>query len=158
MRLSSSQALARLQRLCSRSEKCVSDIRKKLADWEVPAAEAPEIIASLQAGGFVDEQRYAKAFARDKSRLARWGLLKISNALKNKQINDAVIKTALEEIDPSTAHDNLVHLLRQKKQSLKPAPPEAQKVKLLRFALSRGYSYEEARGVVDGLFKMIPDK
>ncbi len=158
MRLSSSQALARLRQLCSRSEKCVADIRKKLADWEVPAVEMPEIITSLQAAGFVDEQRYAKAFARDKSRLARWGVLKISNALRSKQINDAMIKAALAEIDPSTAHDNLVHLLRQKKQSLKPDSPETQKVKLLRFALSRGYSYEEARGVVDGLFKMVPHK
>ncbi len=141
--MTTEQALSRLENLCSRSEKCVADLQKKLRDWEIPALEAQKIIDSLQSHGFVDNLRYAKAFTRDKSKLSRWGLLKIRNALKNKQIEDFFIKEALLEVDTLTVQDNLVHLLLIKKKSLKLAPPAEQKAKLIRFALSRGYSYDE---------------
>ena len=48
------QALSRLQRLCSRAEKCIADVRRKLLEWEFAPGEASKIIAQLQAGGFVD--------------------------------------------------------------------------------------------------------
>ncbi len=151
--MTTDQALSRLQQLCSRAEKCTADLQKKLLDWEIAPAEARKIIAALQADGFSDDLRYARAFARDKSRLSRWGLVKIRRALKIKHINDAVIQEALAEIDNLSLHDNLVHLLQLKLKSLKPAPPAEQKVKLLRFALSRGYSYEEALDVLSALLK-----
>jgi len=151
--MTSEQALTRLQNLCSRSEKCMSDLRKKLTAWEIPAAEATKIVARLQADGFVDDRRYAKAFVRDKSRLSRWGILKIRNALKNKQIEDAIIKEALTEVDSLTVQNNLVYLLQQKKKSLKAIQPIEQREKLLRFALSRGYSYNEALVIIDKLIR-----
>jgi len=142
--LTSEQALSRLSRLCSRSEKSVFDIRKKLLEWDFPVQETEAIIKKLQLSGFVNDRRYAKAFVHDKSALARWGRLKIRNSLKNKQIDSSIINEALAALDNAIIKENLCRLLAIKKKSLASLPPAEQKIKLLRFALSRGYSYEEA--------------
>ncbi|MDR0296105.1 MAG: recombination regulator RecX [Prevotellaceae bacterium] len=142
--MSPEQALSRLSHLCSHSEKSVFDIRKKLLDWDFPSQEAEIIIKKLQLSGFVDDRRYTKAFVHDKSTLARWGVRKIHNALKNKQIDNAIINEALAGLDNSTVKETLVHLFSVKKKSIAALPLAEQKIKLLRFALNRGYSYEEA--------------
>jgi len=141
--MSPEQAISRLSRLCSRSEKSVFDIRKKLSDWDFSAQEAEVIIKKLQLSGFVDDRRYAKAFVHDKSTLSCWGRLKIRNALKNKHINNDIIDEALAGLDNLVIKERLAHLLSVKKKSMASLPPAEQKIKLLRFALSRGYSYEE---------------
>jgi regulatory protein len=137
------QAVSRLSHLCSRSEKSVFDIKKKLSDWNFSAQETETIIKKLQLSGFVDDRRYAKAFAHDKSALSCGGGLKIYNALKNKHISSDIINEALAGLDNLTVKKNLTRLLSVKKRSLAGLPPAEHKVKLLRFALNRGYSYEE---------------
>jgi regulatory protein len=148
------QALARLQRACSRAEKCVADVRRKLAEWEVAREEASKIIARLQAGGFLDERRYAGAFVHDKITLSRWGALKVRKALKDKKIDDEIIREALCSIDKLTQEQHLAYLLSHKLKSLKPAPAADRKVKLLRFALGRGFEYEMAANAIDKLLKV----
>jgi regulatory protein len=147
------QALQRLQRLCSRAEKCVADVRRKLSDWEFAPGEAAAIVVQLQAGGFVDEQRYAKAFVHDKITLSRWGTLKIHKALKNKKIDDEIIREALRGVDKLTQEQALACLLSHKSKSLTADPPAARKVKLLRFAIGRGFEYDMALRAVDELLK-----
>ena len=149
--ISPEQALSRLSRLCSRSEKSVFDLRKKLSDWNFSLQEAETIIKKLQAAGFVDDRRYAKAFVHDKSTLARWGRLKIYNALKNKQIEPSIINETLAALDNLLIKENLAHLLTIKKKNMTTLPFIKQKAKLLRFALSRGYNYEEAREAIDAI-------
>jgi regulatory protein len=147
------QALQRLQRLCSRAEKCVADVRRKLSDWELAPGEAAAIVAQLQAAGFVDERRYAKAFVHDKITLSRWGALKVQKALKNKKINDDIIREALRGVDKLTQEQMLACLLSHKNKSLMADPPAARKAKLLRFALGRGFEYEMSLRAVDELMK-----
>jgi regulatory protein len=77
--------LGRMQALCSRSEKCKADIRMKLGRNGIPEKDIVEILDKLQEEGFIDEQRYAGAFVRDKFRLQGWGPVKIANMLKNKE-------------------------------------------------------------------------
>jgi regulatory protein len=148
------QALARLQRACSRAEKCVADVRRKLLEWEVAPEEATTIIARLQAGGFLDERRYAGAFVHDKITLSRWGALKVRKALKDKKVDDEIIREALGGIDKLTQERHLAYLLSRKHNSLKPAPVAARKVKLLRFVLGRGFEYEMAVNAIDKLLKV----
>ncbi|MDR1681279.1 MAG: RecX family transcriptional regulator [Prevotellaceae bacterium] len=136
---SRSNALSRLQRLCSRSEKCVADIRRKLVEWNIPAHEAETLIGQLEAQGFIDEVRYAQAFVRDKSRLAHWGAVKIRAALQAKRIPAAVIAQALQEIDGQQSLDTLILLLQRKNATLKAATVAERYIKLRRFALGKGY-------------------
>jgi regulatory protein len=146
------QAFSRLSRLCSRSEKSVFDLRKKLSDWGFATQEAEAVVKKLQASGFVDDRRYAKAFVHDKSALARWGQLKIRNALKSKQIESAIIDEALADLDNLAVRKNLAHLLSIKKKSIVNVPVVEQKMKLLRFALGRGYGYEETLEVMNNQY------
>jgi regulatory protein len=144
-------ARSRLQQLCSRSEKCVDDVQKKLNDWAIPAKEATAIIQELQAQGFVDEARYAKAFVRDKSRLLHWGTVKIKQALQAKKIPVSLITEALREIDAETYRHEFAQLLKRKAAILKAVPPAERHAKLLRFALGRGYEYHEAYELIADL-------
>ena len=146
------QAFSRLSRLCSRSEKSVFDLRKKLSDWGFATQEAEAVVKKLQASGFVDDRRYAKAFVHDKSALARWGQLKIRNALKSKQIESAIIDEVLAGLDNLAVRKNLAHLLSIKKKSIANVPVVEQKMKLLRFALGRGYGYEETLEVMNNQY------
>jgi regulatory protein len=147
------QALSRLQRLCSRTEKCAADVRRKLLEWEFAPGEASKIIAQLQAGGFVDERRYAGAFVHDKFTLSLWGVMKIRKALKDKKINEEIIREALCRIDKLTQAQTLAYLLSRKNGSLKPVSPSDRKAKLLRFAVGRGFEYEMALRAVEELLK-----
>jgi len=149
--MSPEQAFSRLSRLCSRGEKSVFDIRKKLLDWDFPKQGAEAVLKKLQAAGFVDDRRYAKAYAHDKSALARWGRIKIRNALKAKQIDSAIIDEALAGLDNLAVRERLAHLLSVKKKSVTTLSAAEQKIKLLRFALGRGYSYEEINDVINNM-------
>ncbi|MDR2358483.1 MAG: RecX family transcriptional regulator [Prevotellaceae bacterium] len=143
--LSTGQALSRLQQLCSRAEKCIADAQKKLQDWKIPANEIPAVIKKLQAQGFIDEARYAKAFVRDKNGLSHWGTVKIKQALQTKKIPAALISEALQEINREKYKNGLAQLLQRKKAALKAASPAERTAKLLRFALGRGYEYDIAQ-------------
>ena len=138
------QALNRLQRICCRQEKCADDVQKKLQQWEIAPAVAEIILRQLQSGNFVNDLRYAKAFVHDKFELSGWGLLKIRNALYLKKIKEEIIQEALSGIDNMAATRKLEQLLKLKNKSLKAVSTTDRKVKLLRFAVSRGYDYQSA--------------
>lgn len=135
-----SRCLTRLQKLCSKAEYCVSDIRRKaLKDLEGDAAAAQEVVARLVEERYVDDARYASAFAREKANIQGWGPVKIRFQLRGKGISDAIIAAALQEIEPQKAQDKLEKVLSAKARSLQGDPQF--KLKLLKFGLSRGYDY-----------------
>ena len=133
---------------CARREYCVSDIRRKaLERLEFDAAAADAVVASLVADGYVDDRRYAAAFARDKSALSGWGPVKIRSALLARGVDRAVVLESLEEIDPERAASRLEKVLETKWRSLRDDPQG--RLKLIRFALSRGYDYEPVRPLIE---------
>ena len=146
------KVLNRLRALCSRREYCVTDVLKKAADGlEGDRAAAQEVVDILVKEKYVDDLRYASAFARDKSAIQGWGEVKIRYMLSAKGVSRDVIDKALEEIDQDKADSRLEKLLQNKLKSLKDDPQC--RLKLLRFALGRGYSYDEVNDVVNSLLK-----
>ena len=144
--------LDRLRGLCSRREYCVADVLKKATDGiEGGHAAAQEVVDVLVKEKYVDDLRYASAFARDKSAIQGWGEVKIRYMLSAKGVPRDVIDKALEEIDQDKADSRLEKLLQNKLKSLKDDPQC--RLKLLRFALGRGYSYDEVAHTVDQLLK-----
>ena len=107
---------------------------------------ADELVAALVADKFVDDSRYASAFAREKASLQGWGPIKIRFQLRAKGISDSVISAALEEIDADKASARLQKLLENKWHSLQDDPQG--RLKLFKFALTRGYEYEEIDPIV----------
>lgn len=140
----------RMRGLCSRREYCRQDIMKKvLAALGGDADEAGRIMDRLVEEKYIDDLRYASAFARDKSSIAGWGATKIRYMLAAKGIDRDTIAAALQEVDEGKASDRLEKLLSAKVRSLKDDPQC--RMKLLRFALGRGYQYDEAAEVIDRL-------
>ena len=144
----SKKVLSSLQRQCSRRECCSSDIYKKaLKALDGDAGKASAILESLKADKDGDDFRYASAYIREKSAISGWGMTKISYMLAAKGIDRAVISEASKDADPAASSRKLEAVLRNKYKSLSDDP--AAKLKLLRFALGRGYSYDEVREVVE---------
>lgn len=142
----------RLRALCSRREYCVDDVRQKaLKALDGDAESAAEVVDTLIKDKYIDDLRYASAFARDKASIQGWGEVKIRYMLSAKKISRDVIDQALEEIDQSRASSKLFKLLEIKYKSLREDPQC--RLKLLRYALGRGYSYEEVNDLVNQLLK-----
>jgi len=147
-KLSSEQALHRIAAYCSRAERCIWDIRRKMDEWEISAEQQNRIIQQLQKEKFLDEERYCKAFVNDKSRYNRWGINKIRFEFRKKQLPEPLIKEALKNINLEENRERLKLLIEQKKKSVKGKNEWEIRQKLLRFAASRGFSLEEIEKVL----------
>ena len=142
--------LSRMMRLCSLSEHCRADIAARLAKAQTPHAE--EILEILCKAGYIDDARYARAFARDKSSLEGWGSAKIKLTLLRKGISAEDADEALKEIDREAADNKLHSLVAAKWRALsKETEPAKKQAKLYRYALGRGYCYDEIRKEYDKL-------
>lgn len=140
----------RLRGQCSRREYCTADIRKKaLKALDGNADAASRVVDVLVEEKYVDDLRFASAFARDKSSIQGWGEVKIRYMLAAKGISREDIDRALEDIDDSRAASRLEKLMENKYRSLKDDPQC--RLKMLRFGLGRGYGYEEISGIVEQL-------
>ena len=147
------KVLDRMRRLCSRREYCTSEVLKKIRDsFEGDGAQVNEMLDVLVREKYVDDLRYASAFARDKSSISGWGEVKIRYMLAAKGIAKDVVDKALEEVDRSRADRRLEKLMENKWKSLKDDPQS--RMKLLRFALGRGYGYDEVSEMMDRILKM----
>ena len=151
------RVLNNLRRQCSRREYCSRDVLKKAEKaLDGDREQAMKILGTLLADGYVDDSRYAEAFARDKSSISGWGDVKIRYMLSAKGIDKETISKALEEIDARKADERLRKLMENKYKSLRDDPQW--KMKLLRFALGRGYSYDEVSDILDEIDGTIKER
>ena len=142
----------RMRTLCSRREYCSADILKKVTvALEGDLEQAKQIVAELIEEKYIDDLRYASAFARDKSSIAGWGEVKIRYMLSAKGISKGIISEALDSIDGEKASGRLEKLMETKARSLKDDPQA--KLKMLRFGMGRGYSYEAVAEVTDKIIE-----
>jgi regulatory protein len=137
------QALARLQRSCALRETCSQAAQRKLTQWKIAPPHAERIMQKLLSEKWIDDRRYAEAFAREKSRIAKWGSIKIRAYLQAKRIATADINHALSFIETDDESAAIEELLNKKVKTLKAKSSEDLLAKLLRFGTSRGYKYEQ---------------
>lgn len=136
--ISPAEALNKAAAYCTLCERCISEVSKKLTAWGVPPAEQQRIIDRLQDQGFINEERYCRAFVNDKLRFNRWGRVKIRAALYEKQLPREYIAQAIEDIDEEEYMQTLHDLVATKQRELK-NEDFATKQKIIRFAASRGF-------------------
>ncbi len=152
MRMDYEKCLSRLQRLCSKAEYCRSQMyTKALRDLEGDTSAAKRVVDALVADKYVDDARYASAFAREKASIQGWGPVKIRFQLRSKGISDADIASGMSEIEEPKAARKLESVIAAKYRSLK-GDPQC-RLKLLKFALSRGYEYGDVAAAVDSVMK-----
>ena len=149
------KTLSYLEKLCSMREYCRKDIFEKAFARTQDESLAAELVEKLVGEGYVDDLRYASAFARDKSVITGWGPVKISRALYLKKIPSDVVKMALTSIDADKAADKLDRALESRYRVLREDP--SVRLKLIKFALSRGYEYDAVSKAVDRVLKSDSD-
>ncbi len=142
-------ALNRAASICSKSEKCRQDIRKKLEGWELSEEDTDEIVQKLIEDKFIDESRYVRFFVHDKFHFNRWGKIKIAYELHGKGISDQYIQTAIGQIEDAEYKETLTKLLKDKRPGIKAKDSWDLRSKLLRFARSRGFETELALRIID---------
>lgn len=145
------EAYQKLSALCAMSEQCCWDVEKKMKRWEMPEELMKRVVMKLVQEKFIDEQRFAKAFVRDKFRYNHWGRVRIEQELKMRKISLRHIEEGLEEIDTQDNLESLRSIIEKKRPSVKGKNEYEIRGKLIRFALGRGFAMDDVIKVVGSL-------
>ncbi len=156
--LTPQNAYLRLTALCARCEQAEGDLRRKLHDWGIAPADANALIDRLKQERYLDNERFARAYCRDKLRFNHWGRTKIAYMLKSKGIEQDIIDNALSEIDDEHYKQEILDTLTAKAATLKNKDPQQARAALLRFAASRGFEPSEFYPVVSRLINSSDDE
>jgi regulatory protein len=146
--ITAENALRRLMNICSRSEKSSFDIRKKLKEWGLEK-QTESILSKLVLENFIDDTRYATAFAHDKIHINKWGKIKVSFLLKRQHIEPPAINLALESVTDHEYQEIVFMEMQKKRVSLKTTSPLLMKSKLYAFATQRGYEPDLVRAYIE---------
>lgn len=142
-------AYLQLAQLCAKSEHCQHDMLEKMRRWEMSEETQAHVMQRLISERYVDDERYARAFVRDKIRYNKWGRRKVEQGLWQKRIDDNIRQQVLDEVDEEEYLSVLRPLLKQKRRSTKAENDYEMNRKLVRFALSRGFTYDIIRQCID---------
>jgi regulatory protein len=145
--------LERLKHYCAYQERCHAEVKEKLRKLEVPFYEHDGIVAALIAENFLNEERFAKLFARSKMRQKQWGVQKIKQALKQKQVSDYCIRIALKELEQEEYAGILQKTAERKWLSLQNETPYIQRNKLAQYLLRKGFEADAVWRVVAKLVR-----
>ena len=140
--IDSGMVLQKIQYFCSYQERCIRETEEKLKDWTVQKKLIPSIISQLQEEGYINEERFAKAYAGGKFRVNKWGRQKIEFELKLKGIPESMINKGIEEIDEVDYQRVLRDLILKKQKEIKPEKDLNIREKIITFAQGKGYEME----------------
>ena len=139
------EAYLQLAAICAQAEHCEQEMRDKMKRWELDETVQNRIIDRLTEERYIDNERYARAFVKDKIRYNKWGRRKVQQALWMKRVDQDIQQRVLDEIDEKEYLDVLRPLLKQKRKSIKAESDYELNQKLVRFALSRGFTFDIIR-------------
>jgi regulatory protein len=138
-----------LAALCAQAEHCQHEMLEKMRRWELSTEAQARVMERLVKERYVDDERYARAFVKDKVRYNKWGRRKVEQALWQKHIDEDIRQRALDEVDDEEYLTVLRPLLQQKRKSTKAQSDYELNQKLVRFALSRGFTFDVIRQCLD---------
>ena len=143
------EAFLQLATVCAQAEHCEKEMRDKLKRWGIDESAQDRIIQRLVNERYIDDERYARAFVKDKIRYNKWGRRKVQQALWLKHIDPEIQQRVLNEINDSEYLNVLRPLLRQKRKTVKAESDYELIQKLVRFALGRGFTFDIIRQCLD---------
>ncbi len=153
-RLSPSEGLAKIQNYCAYQERSHKEVKSKLFDYGLYSTQVDEIVSQLIIDGFLNEERFAKAYAGGKFRIKKWGRIKIKHELKALGLTKNCIQRGLNEIEAADYSKTLKALLKKKAAESKESNPFKKRDKIARFAIGKGY---EAELVWEYVKDILPD-
>ena len=143
------EAYLQLAALCAQAEHCQQEMRDKMKRWGMAPEVQERVIARLIKERYIDDERYARAFVKDKIRYNKWGRRKVQQGLWMKRIDDDIQQRVLDEIDDDEYLSVLRPLLKQKSKSIRAESDYERNQKLVRFALGRGFTFDIIRLCLD---------
>lgn len=139
---------------CKYQERCHSEVRTKLYELGFGKTDVEYQISELISAGVLNEERFARAFARGKWRLLKWGRVKITQQLKAKKVSDFCIKKGLSEIDGEEYEAILLKIAEKKAEELKKERNiRAKMAKMQRFLLQKGYERDLVKYALENALK-----
>lgn len=153
-KLTVQQAKEKINRYCAYQERSHLEVRNKLYEFGLMRDEIDEIITHLISENYLNEERFAKAFAGGKFRIKKWGRIKIVNALESKGLTKNCIKIGLKEIDDDDYLKTLSTILESKAEVITDENIYVRRDKLSQYAIAKGY---EADLVWKMLKTILPD-
>lgn len=147
--MSEQEALLRLTSLCSTAEHCSHEMLEKMRRWEIDEDAQTRIMEYLVKEKYIDDERYARFFAKDKIRYNKWGRRKVEQAMWQKHIDADIQQRVLDEIDDDEYLLILRPLLKSKRRTVKAANNYEMNMKLIRFAMGRGFTMDIIRQCLD---------
>ena len=136
------EAFLALATLCAQAEHCQYEMLEKMKKWQLTDEQQARVMARLTGERYVDDERYARAFVRDKIRYNKWGCRKVEQALWQKRIDEDIRQRVLDEVDDGEYVGVLMPLLQQKRKAVKAKDDYELNQKLVRFALQRGFTFD----------------
>ena len=137
-----SEALSKIYRYCAYQERSHREVKNKLFEYGLYTNQVDEILSRLITENFLNEERFAKAFAGGKFRMLKWGRLKIQQELEREGLTPKCIARGMAEIDSSDYSKALKTLIKKKALITKAENPFQKKNKIARFAIGKGYEPE----------------
>ena len=145
------EAKEKLSTFCAYQERCIWEIRRKLYEKGIKGSNTDALVDYLIQENFVNEERYAKSFARGKFRMKKWGRGRISRELKMRQISEGVIRMGLSEIDPVEYYDTLLSQVEKHWERIKESDPYKKKYKLIQHLFSKGFEHDLIKDAISDL-------
>jgi regulatory protein len=146
------EALNKIFRYCAYQERSHNEVKNKLFEYGLRSAQVDEILSHLITEGFLNEERYAKAFAGGKFRVMKWGRLKIQRELESSGVSSRNIASGLAEITTSDYSHTLLRLIKKKSNQVTDENIYSRKNKIARFVIGKGFEPELVWQVVNDFF------
>ena len=143
------EAYLQLAAVCAQAEHCPQEMRDKMTRWGVDPEAQERVVTRLVKERYIDEERYARAFVKDKIRYQKWGRRKVQQGLWQKRIPNEIQQQVLSEVDDEAYLSILRPLLKQKRKTTKAQSDYELNQKLVRFALGRGFTFDIIRQCLD---------
>ncbi len=150
--LTAAEALARAAALCDKCEQCSPDIIKKLAAWGISTSDSAKIIQRLKETRYLDDMRFARAYAHDKMAYSGWGRNKIIQGLWAKRLAREYIEASCDELDEEEYNDIALRVVRSKVRSLPGGLSTYEnRMKVMRFGVQRGFEARLVSQIINRL-------
>lgn len=150
-KLTADEAQSRLSRRMARTEISPAAAMQSLRTWGLAEEDCKKVIKRLRQEDFLNEQRYAQAYVHDKLTFQRWGRIKIRTGLFREGIGETAIDKALDSIDDSEYRTILRDVLLAKERALNAGDVTNRRIRLMRFAASRGFETELTFEILDDI-------
>jgi len=152
-RLEKEAALEQMRSFCAYQERCHKEVRTRLLEYQVYGDTLEEIMSELIGEGFLNEERFARSYARGKFRIKKWGKNKIRQELKFRQVSDYCIRKGMTEIDEEEYYKVLQEILEKKSNLLREKDYYKIRKKLTDHATRKGFEYNLISEVLNNIVK-----